>query len=337
MSGNVLVVAQRSGSLSGLSLDRGTAQWTVEQPASVALAADDARVYAAHETELTARSGVTGEVTWRKTLEAPAAAPLLARAGWLLVADVSGALVAFRATDGELVWRQHLDGSPSDEPPTIAGETVVVSRTTGELFALAIPTGGLVWRVTLKGRPGTPLVTDGRIILGSTDNMLYCLDERTGRLVWRWRAGGDIRSAPVVDANHLYYVALDNVLRAIDRTSGNLRWKHGLSTRATTGLRLVSDQLLVSGLAPQIRAHRAMDGRPIGNLTVPTDLLAVPPLLVRRPAPDYVFCIVAGRDGALFAYRPTLSLPTSPLEALPGLPAELIPPDAVIAEGAEPR
>jgi outer membrane protein assembly factor BamB len=245
--------------------------------------------------------------------------------------------LALRASDGELLWQRSLTGDPSDRAPVIVGETVIVGRKTGEVYALAIRTGEPLWQVSLDGQPGSPLLTDGRVILGSTDNALYCLDERTGRLLWRWRTGGDVRAAPVVDATHIYYVSLDNMLRAIDRHSGNLRWKRGLAARATTGLQLVSDQLLVSGLAPQVRAHRITDGRPVGNLDVATDLLAVPPLLVPRPAPDYVLLVVAGRDGAIFAYRPTLSLVVTPLESLPGFPVELFAPDSVIEATSAPR
>lgn len=335
VSGETLVVALRSGALSALSLARGTPLWSVEQSASVGLAADDARIFVAHDREVSARLLTSGELAWTKTVEAPLVSALSARGGWLLALDAGGALLALRASDGELVWRRHLDGQPSDQPPAVAGETVIVGRKSGEIHALAIQTGAHLWQVAVDGEPGAPLLADGRVVLGSTDNMLYCLDERSGRLLWRWRTGGDVRLAPVVDANHIYYVSLDNMLRAIDRRSGNLRWKRGLAARATTGLHLASDQLLVSGLAPQIRVHGVNDGRAAGKLDVPTDLLAAPPLLVTRPAPDYVLLIVAGRDGEIFAYRPTLSLPTTPLEVLPGLPAEIIAPESVIEATSE--
>lgn len=336
-AGETLIVSLRSGALAALSLARGTPLWSIEQPTTVGLATDEAHAFVAHERSVSALRLTSGELVWTKTLEAPVSAPLVARGGWLLALDGAGALVAFRAADGELVWRRPLPGEPGDRGATIVGETVIVGRKTGELFALAIATGAPLWEVSLDGQPGQPLLTDGRVILGSTDNALYCLDERTGRLVWRWRTGGDVRAAPVADATHIYYVSLDNMLRAIDRRSGNLRWKRGLAARATTGLQLVSDQLLVSGLAPQVRAHRIADGRPVGTLDVPTDLLAVPPLLVPRPAPDYVLLVVAGRDGVIFAYRPTLSLLVTPLETLPGLPVELFAPDSVIEATTAPR
>lgn len=333
----MLIVALRSGVLTGLTLGRGTSVWSLEQTASVAPAADDLQVYAADDRTIVARTASSGAPAWSRTLDAPVASPLAARGGWVLALDTTGTLVALRAADGEVMWRQALEGQGHDQAPTIEGETVVVTRQSGEVVALSIRDGKPSWAVKLDGSPGLPLLVDGRVIVGASDNALYCLDERTGRLVWRWRSGGDIRAAPVVDATHIYYVSLDNMLRAIDRRSGNLRWKRTLTARATSGLRLVSDQLLVSGLAPAVRAHRVSDGRPAGNLEVKTDLLAAPPLLVPRLAPDYVFLIAAGRDGSVFAFRPTLSLPTTPLESLPGLPAEWTPPDSLIEASTEPR
>lgn len=336
-AGDMLIVALRSGTLGGLALGRGTSVWSVEQAASVALAADELQVYAAHGSTIAARTASSGALAWSRTLDAPVASPLAARGGWVLALDSNGMLVALRAADGEVVWRRAIEGEGHDHAPTIEGETVVVTRRSGEVVALSIREGTPSWTVRLDGSPGVPLLVDGRVIIGASDNALYCLDEDTGRLIWRWRSGGDIKAAPVVDATHIYYVSLDNMLRAIDRRSGNLRWKRSLSARATSGLRLVSDQLLVSGLAPVVRAHRVADGRPAGTLEVKTDLLAAPPLLVPRLAPDYVFLIAAGRDGSVFAYRPTLSLPTTPLEGLPGLPAEWTPPDSLIEASSEPR
>ena len=40
--------------------------------------------------------------------------------------------------------------------------------------------------------------------------------------------GGDISGIPAADDKRIYFAARDNVLRALDRKSGNLRWKANL-------------------------------------------------------------------------------------------------------------
>jgi outer membrane protein assembly factor BamB len=158
-----------------------------------------------------------------------------------------------------------------------------------------VETGDVLWARTLTGTLTSVLAFDDRVYVGSTDNFLYCLSSHEGRIDWQWRTGGDLVGLPVVDERRLYFVSLDNVLRALDRRSGAQRWLRPLPLRPTTGPVRADDDLIVSGVSPMLRAYAIRDGRPSGQMDAPGDL-AAPPHVVQSE--EQTTLIVLTRDVA---------------------------------------
>jgi outer membrane protein assembly factor BamB len=92
------------------------------------------------------------------------------------------------STDLEKQWQTTLKGKISQ--PVIAGDKVfVTSVNTHMLHALNVNTGRPVWRFSAGGRiDSPPTIDNGRVIFGSADGYVYCLQETDGSLVWRFRA-----------------------------------------------------------------------------------------------------------------------------------------------------
>jgi outer membrane protein assembly factor BamB len=81
-------------------------------------------------------------------------------------------------------------------------------------------------------------VSDGRVIfVGASNGTFYALDERRGRVLWRFRTGGviDGRALYEADTRTVYFGGGDGQLYALDATTGAVRWKYrpkGLVKRA---------------------------------------------------------------------------------------------------------
>jgi len=112
-----------------------------------------------------------------------------------------------------------------------------------------------------------------------------------GRVAWRWRTGADVVGVPVVDERNVYFVSLDNALRALSRRTGVQQWVRLLPIRPTRGPLRVDRTLVVSGIAPALRAFNMKDGTPAGELpaageqagspyAVPATSSALPQVLV---------------------------------------------------------
>ena len=119
---------------------------------------------------------------------------------------------------------------------TIADDRVYVPMTDGRIVALQIETGEPVWEHRLGGAPNEIQATSDFVYAGSTDNYFYALRARDGLIAWRWPTGGNVVGRPVVDNRLVYFVSFDNVLRALDKNTGNQRWKRPLAFRPTRGL-----------------------------------------------------------------------------------------------------
>ena len=146
----------------------------------------------------------------------------------------AGPLVALRALDGEVLWQRNF-GSPLNSPPAPAGERVYLALQDGRLIAAGLMTGEEIWNEKLPGAAVGIFALADRLYAGALDGRFYCLDTRKGSVEWKWETGNDGLGLPVVDERRVYFVALDNVLRAHDRRSGTMIWKTILPMRPSSG------------------------------------------------------------------------------------------------------
>ena len=142
-------------------------------------------------------------------------------------------------------WQVELGGRLTQ--PVVAGGTVFIASVDAQtVHALDAETGKARWSFTVDGRvDSTPTWHEGRLLFGSHNGWVYCLDAADGRLAWRFRAAPGDRQivsynqvestwpvhGSVLVLNGLVYAAagrnsyLDGgiTLVALDATTGQLR------------------------------------------------------------------------------------------------------------------
>ena len=137
----------------------------------------------------------------------------------------------------------------------------------GRVVALRVETGEPIWEQRLGGAPNDILALDDRLYAGSKDNFFYCLMTEDGRVDWRWRTGADVVGRPSPTSGRVYFVSLDNVLRAINHSNGVQQWMRPLPFRP--GLAAAESRritVVVAGLAGSARAFNMKDGMAAGEL-----------------------------------------------------------------------
>lgn len=263
------------GRLAAYDLRSGSLQWVADASPISEPASGAGLLFLAEADALTALDENTGVVRWRLAFTEPLAVPLVWDNGWLIASATSGSLLAFRASDGHLVWRRDLE-APVTSVPSLAADRVYVSTRDGHVLALQIETGTPIWNRRVGGTPGDLVALDDRIYVGSTDNYLYCLLARDGTIDWRWMAGGDIVGRPVVVGNRVFFASLDNVLRGLDRKSGVQKWKRGLEVRPAQGPVPAGDVLILSGVGTTLPAFSMATGAPAGEIAAGALLYTAP-------------------------------------------------------------
>ncbi len=253
----------------------GQPEWTVQASPLMTPTAGGGLLFTVEPGALRALRQDTGAVEWALPFDEPLAVPPVWDNGWLVAATTSGTVLAFRASDGELIWRYNL-GARLHASPALGTDRVYISVADHRVVALQVQTGAPLWERRLGGAPNDMLALDDRLYVGSDDNFLYCLHADDGEVAWRWRTGADVIGVPVADDRRVYFVSMDNVLRALDLRSGAQRWKRSLPNRPTRGPVRVADTLLVSGLATRVSAYLMNDGTPAGELTATGELAGAP-------------------------------------------------------------
>ena len=265
------------GQLAAYDVRHGTLLWIAPVHVQFQPVLGEHLIFIVESNAIVALRDNTGVEAWRVTLNEPLAAPVTCHNGWLVATtSASGSVLAYRASDGALMWRQDLD-APTHASVAIADNRVYVPMQDSRIIALQVDTGEPVWEHRLGGPPNDILATADFVYAGSTDNFFYALRVRDGTIAWRWPTGGDVVGRPVADKRLVYFVSFDNVLRALDKNTGNLRWKRPLSFRPTRGLVVMGDAVIASGISRAASAFWMKDGAPLGNLAGAGDELAAQP------------------------------------------------------------
>lgn len=257
-------VPLRDGKLIAIALTDGHTLWTVEAPTALRPATGDMRLFVTGEKDIRALSVADGHESWRVALEESANVAPLFDTGWLFVGTANGHLVALRAADGVVLWKLDMGASLSARPAP-SGESIYLPLSDGRIIAADLRTGAEQWTRKLAGAPAEILALDDRLFVGSEDNYFYCISSQDGGIKWRWRTGGDIVAAPVVDEARVYFMSLDNVLRALDRHNGSQRWQRPLTSRTSGGPLRSGSLIVVATLSPQLQAYQRIDGKPAGS------------------------------------------------------------------------
>ena len=318
-----------SGAIVALDADTGAVIWTVDGLASsFPVAVDADGVYVVLASGLVALDVATGRERWRMPLEGEVSAPIVARAGWVVVGLSTGQVIAIRSADGTTVWSRAYP-TPIVTPPVIHGDRVYLPGSDARVIAARIEDGTMVWERTVGGAVLTIAPLGNRVYVGADDNFFYALDDRDGRRLWRWRTGGDPVGQASADDRHVFFSSLDTVVRALDRGHGAQRWRRPLPWRPRSGPLLVGTTALVAGVALDLRGFDTASGTPAGEFALSPDRLEVlegVPVVVPRQRLPGAYIVVALADGRLLALEHAFGLKAEPLTQVPGETMALTPP-----------
>ncbi len=83
------------------------------------------------------------------------------------------------------------------------------------------------WQFNIPGKViSSPSVYKGKVLIGSRDNSLYCLDAENGELAWKFTSKGWIDSSPAISNDKVYVSSRDGNLYCLDFKDGKLLWKY---------------------------------------------------------------------------------------------------------------
>jgi outer membrane protein assembly factor BamB len=186
-------------------------------------------------------------VLWRYRTGGPVQSSPALFDGSIYVGSNDGYLYCLAAGSGELRWRFKASASVSSSP-AIANGVVYFQADDNHFYAVDARQGRVKWElktganVPFDGRcvpcgadlgdagafdfwASSPALAGGSVYFGSGDSYLYSLDAVTGRLQWKYKTGGRVRSSPAIYKGLVYAGSLDGTMYALDAARGTLRWR----------------------------------------------------------------------------------------------------------------
>jgi outer membrane protein assembly factor BamB len=101
-----------------------------------------------------------------------------------------------------------------------------------ELLCLDLAAGVVAWRYGDRenGSPffSSPAVAPDRVLIGSQDRRLHCVNRRDGKGLWTFEARGAVDGSPVVCGDRVVFGSMDGRLHVLRLADGSLAWSTDL-------------------------------------------------------------------------------------------------------------
>ncbi len=191
---------------------------------------------------------LTGDVIWKKDLNASVSGAVGVGYGLVMLGTISGEVIALDSTNGEVKWRAKVN-SEVLAPPASNGDVVVVQTQDDRLVGLDANTGAQRWIydstpavLTLRGT-SAPLVTNHLAVAGLSTGKVVALDISNGVPVWEQRIATpqgrselervvDIDGGLLLSGGTLYVASYQGRMAGLDLESGRVLWQRDASSYA---------------------------------------------------------------------------------------------------------
>lgn len=189
-------------------------------------------------------------ILWRKqTLGAVRSSPTIAN-GIVFIGSSDGYFYALDSETGHENWKFRVGRAVASSAAVSEG-SVFFSSYGNAFYALRVTDGKLLWRtqfgsdlprsyddtskqsITYNGEflVSSAAVLGDTAVVGAGDGFLYALDSKSGRIRWKFRTGGRIRSSPAVSDGIVYVASYDGSVYAIQFKSGKQLWRYDTKGR----------------------------------------------------------------------------------------------------------
>ncbi|HZW39970.1 MAG TPA: PQQ-binding-like beta-propeller repeat protein [Ignavibacteriaceae bacterium] len=209
----------------------------------------------------------------------------------LFCGTTQGELLIFDVKSGKLKETISI-GSSVTSQLTVFTDTdnidkLLIGTTAGILYCYDANTLELLWEnhSSQKMIETRPIYTKKRILFGSWDNYLFCLDSQTGKLNWKWTENPNFYYSPaavvpLVNDKSVFVASPDRHVSSIDLITGKTNWREKLNCWESLGISNDGNYIYCKTFEKKFLIANASDGKVykefnIDNLisdTMPTEI-----------------------------------------------------------------
>lgn len=267
-----------------------------------------------------------GKLLWEEKVSSNVVSSPVIDEGILCIGTLEGDLYTFDVETGELLQTIGIGEKITSQLTTIESvyfgqktKGIVIGTSSGKVYCLDIFTLNEIWsNEDAKGMiESKPLFIQNRIVYGSWDGFLYCVDSRTGFLNWKWTENQNFyfspaACSPVTDGKYVYIATPDKFVSKIDLMLGKTIWRKEFDAWESIGFNKDLNSLVIKSLSGKIifispEGKKTADvNLKIGTETIPHNLLSVGNNVLTGSKQGIVFEIINTKN-----FKPILFLGTA--------------------------
>ncbi len=157
--------------------------------------------------------------------------------GYVYVGNHDGTVFCLDAANGSKIWNFSTGGAVRS--PAVADGYVYAGSADGNAYCLRASDGAKIWNYTTEfnsngpshnyhwgNAVSDPAVAYGKVYIGSSDFLVYCLDASDGTQIWNYTSGAQVIAAPAVVGGCVLAGSYDGNLYCLNATSGSEIWSY---------------------------------------------------------------------------------------------------------------
>lgn len=170
---------------------------------------------------------------WKFDAGAPIRATPLINAGAIYFGTAKDDFFAIDKMTSQVKWKYntgyaiHSSAASQDGRIFFADNKQIV-------YALKETTGKLLWKVEMGKKQNypwrfdyyysSPTLYEDKLLIGGDDGYLYMMNQKDGKIVWKFKSKGIIRGSPAVSGNEVIVGDIDGTLYAVNIKDGKEKW-----------------------------------------------------------------------------------------------------------------
>ncbi|VAW73340.1 hypothetical protein MNBD_GAMMA12-3327 [hydrothermal vent metagenome] len=171
----------------------------------------------------------SGKLVWEKKLS-----------GWLyppavfdkivITGGKARTLYALSTTYGKILWRRPLQQELVYRPIAANSDTLIITSYQSKLIAINVHNNSILWTKTHTSAPYTATVVDKNIIYGDQNGVMYAVNFKSGKEIWRTPLSGIIRSIPALSKSTIHSTLVwigteAGHIAALNKNNGAIVWE----------------------------------------------------------------------------------------------------------------
>lgn len=131
----------------------------------------------------------------------------------------------------------------------VSGANAFCGNYTGRLISIDLSRRKIIWEYGADGYGApffsSPAIDDERVVIGSRDGGIHCVDRKTGEKIWIYMTGGEVDSSPVICGDRVVAGSTDGRLYIIRLDDGAELWSYEIGAGITSSPAVAGGRVII--------------------------------------------------------------------------------------------